>query len=150
LSGGAANWPGMDEGGRFLRFALRKRLTPRRAGAVIALATLLITLAGGIAIRLLDSREFDNVALGLWWSVQTVTTVGYGDVVPHNVAGRIVGALLMLSGIGFLTVVTATITAALIESLRRRYEDTEGGVDSKLGEMSERLERLEALLRERT
>src|SRR5262245_66395214 len=114
----------MAEASRFLQFALRKPLTPARAGRVITLATLVLTILGGVAIRLFEPAAFDNVWLGLWWSVQTVTTVGYGDVVPHSVAGRIAGAALMLSGIAFLTVITATITAALIEALRRRYDSS--------------------------
>jgi voltage-gated potassium channel len=139
----------MAEGGRVLRFVLlRKQLTAARAGWAIAFATLFITIAGGIVIRVVDSEEFDNVWLGLWWSVQTVTTVGFGDVVPRNMDGRIVGTVVMLSGIAFLTVITATITAALIESLRRRYEEpSDERVEAKIDQISERLERIEAALR---
>jgi voltage-gated potassium channel Kch len=139
----------MAEVGRTLRFILlRRQLTAARAGWAIAFATLFITIAGGIVIRVVDPEEFDNVWLGLWWSVQTVTTVGFGDVVPRNTDGRIVGAVLMLSGIAFLTVITATITAALIESLRRRLEvPSDERMESKLDEVNERLERIEAALR---
>jgi voltage-gated potassium channel len=102
-------------------------------------------------MRLVDRSEFDNVWVGLWWAVQTVTTVGYGDVVPHHPGGRIVGAALMLVGIAFLTVITAMVTAALVEVLRRRYEtSSDVRLESKLDDLSDRLARLEALLRERT
>ena len=151
LAGRAANCVGMAEGSRLFRFVLRKPLTAYRAGWAIALATLLVTVAAGVGIRLVDRSEFDNVWIGLWWAVQTVTTVGYGDVVPHNPGGRIVGAALMLAGIAFLTVLTAMITAALVETLRRRYEKEAGEhLDSKIDEVTDRLERLEALLQERT
>jgi voltage-gated potassium channel len=147
----AANSLGVAEGSQLFRFVLRKPLTAYRAGWAIALSTLLVTVAAGVGIRVVDRSEFDNVWIGLWWAVQTVTTVGYGDIVPHNPRGRVIGAALMLAGIAFLTVLTAMITAALVESLRRRYEVAAGEhLDSKLDEVTDRLERLEALLRERT
>ena len=141
----------MEEGGKFFRFVLRKPLTPYRAGRAIAFATFLVTVAAGVGIRLLDRSEFDNIWVGLWWAVQTVTTVGYGDVVPHDTNGRIIGAALMLVGIAFLTVITAMITATLVEVLRRRYEkESSAHLESKIDDVNERLGRLEALLRERT
>ena len=49
-------------------------------------------VASGVLIRFVDHHDFPNVWLGMWWALQTVTTVGYGDVVPTQLAGRIVGA----------------------------------------------------------
>jgi voltage-gated potassium channel len=133
--------------GWFFRFVLRKPLTPARAGRAIAFATLVVTIVCGVLIWLVDPADFENVGVGLWWAVQTVTTVGYGDEVPRNVAGRTVAAFLMLSGIGFLTVVTAAITAALIESVRRRLGDpAQAQLVSKLDEVSARLQKLEQAL----
>ena len=43
-------------------------------------------------MRFLDHSEYSNVWVGMWWALQTVTTVGYGDVTPEHVSGRIVGA----------------------------------------------------------
>ena len=135
-------WPGQMNA--FMRFALRKPLTPGRAGRSIALATLLVTVAGGVAIWLIDREDFPNVGLGLWWAVQTVTTVGYGDKVPQQVDGRILATFVMLSGIGFLTVITAAITAALIETVRRQYgERTEEHLTAKLDEVLARIQALE-------
>jgi voltage-gated potassium channel len=137
--------------GRFFSFLLGRPLTPYLAGRAIAVATFLVTVAAGVGMRLVDHSEFDNVWVGLWWAVQTVTTVGYGDVVPHQPGGRVVAAALMLVGIAFLTVITAMITAALVEALRRRYEKLSGAhLESKLDDINDRLARLEALLKERT
>jgi len=141
----------MEEPGMIFQVVLRKPLTPLRAGTAIAIGTLAVTIAAGVGIRFLDPADFENVWVGSWWAVQTVTTVGYGDVVPHKPSGRVVGAALMLVGIAFLTILTAMITAALVETLRRRYEQTSADeVESKIDDVSERLERLETLLRERT
>src|SRR5262245_52225831 len=131
----------------FMRFVMRKPLTPGRAGRSIALATLLVTLAAGAAMWLIDHEDFDNIGLGLWWSVQTVTTVGYGDDVPQTIAGRILAAAVMLSGIGFLTVITAAITASLIETVRRQSGDrTEEHLMRKLDEVLARIQALEERL----
>ena len=135
-------------GNRYFRFLLRRELTPARAGWAIASATAAVTVACGIVIRLVDPSDFDSVWLGLWWAVQTVTTVGYGDVVPHHTSGRLIGAVLMLSGIGFLTVVTAVITAAFLETVRRRMGDSgQRELLAKLDDVSARLQALESALR---
>jgi voltage-gated potassium channel len=130
--------------GRYFTFLLRKPLTPRRAGRAIAVSTLVVTIVCGVVIRFADPKDFDSVWIGLWWAVQTVTTVGYGDVVPHDVSGRIVATVLMLVAIGFLTVVTAVITAAFLETVRRRMGDPEHAeVMAKLEELGARLQALE-------
>ena len=96
----------------------RRSLTPRRAAGVISIATVILTVAGGVAIWLVDSDSFSSLGEGLWWAVQTLTTVGYGDVVPDDTPGRLIGTLVMLVGIAFLTVITAAVTATLIDQMR--------------------------------
>ena len=56
--------------------------TARRAGQLIAVVTVAVAVVGGSAIALLDRDEFPTLGSGMWWSLQTVTTVGYGDHVP--------------------------------------------------------------------
>lgn len=131
---------------RYARHVLtRKPLTVGRAARIIITFTLLMTLIGGVAIHYADKQNFPNVGDGLWWSVQTVTTVGYGDHVPTNAVGRTVAAIVMLVGIGFLSVITATITSAFIESARKRIEGVEmKTLDRKLDAISTRLDAIEA------
>src|SRR5271165_3705799 len=100
----------------------RKPLTARRAARIIASITLSVTVVGGVLMHFTDEKTFPNVGDGMWWAIQTVTTVGYGDLVPESIAGRLLAALVMLVGIGFLTVITAAITSAFVESARRRLE----------------------------
>src|SRR5690349_12548221 len=107
------------------RLLMRESLTARRAAAIIAAFTLLITIAGGILARIVDRQEYPTIGKGLWFALQTVTTVGYGDVTPKQVSGRVIAAVVMLTGIGFLAVITASVTASLIESSRRRFVESE-------------------------
>lgn len=98
----------------------RKPLTARRAAVIIGSYTAVVTFAGGLVGWLADRKDFATLGDGLWWSLQTVTTVGYGDIVPSSGTGRVIGAFVMISGIAFLTVITAAVTASLIEAARRR------------------------------
>jgi voltage-gated potassium channel len=124
-------------------------MTARRAGLLIATVSVVVTIVSGVLMWALDHDEFPNVWLGLWWAVQTVTTVGYGDVTPENAIGRSIAAIVMLTGIGFLTVVTAAITAVFVESARRRLRaETEKTERDRHGEILERLERIESRLPE--
>jgi voltage-gated potassium channel len=121
-------------------------LTARRAARVIAVSTLLLTVAGGTGAWLIDRRDFDGLGDALWWAVQTVTTVGYGDVVPEHVAGRLIGGVLMLQGIALLTVITASVTATLIEQARRRRAEPDS-VLATLEQIESRLEAIEQRMR---
>lgn len=133
---------------RLVRAIARKPLTMRRAAQIIASFTITMTLIGGVAIHFADERAFPDIGDGLWWSVQTVTTVGYGDLVPTTPLGRIVAAIVMLAGIAFLTVVTATITSTFVESTRRRLEGVElKTLDAKLDEIVARLDAIEGDVR---
>jgi voltage-gated potassium channel len=100
---------------------------------------------GATLAFLLDRDDFPNMGISLWWALQTVTTVGYGDFVPTNTEGRIIGGVVMLGGISFVAVVTASIAAALVQSARSRagVSPEEYPLASKLDEISVRLERLE-------
>ena len=124
---------------------------PRGAAVVIATVSTLMTVAAGILMTVADRDNFPSIGSGLWWAVQTFTTVGYGDHVPATVAGRLVAALVMLVGIGFLTVITAAITSTFVS--RSRGEQTPSGAitptEEQLRQIVARLERIEAALTDR-
>jgi len=129
------------------RLLLRESFTARRAAGIIAGFAVLITVGGGILERVFDHQEFPTIGRGLWFALQTVTTVGYGDVTPKQSDGRFIAAVVMLTGIGFLAVITASVTASLVESSRRRFAaQSEVDVTQRLAEVSERLARIEAAL----
>jgi voltage-gated potassium channel len=106
---------------RLERF-LREPLSVRNAAGVIVVATAVIVVGAGILISLIDREEYPNIGIGLWWALQTVTTVGYGDVAPKNVGGRLVGAFVMLEGIAFVAIITAVITSSFVGRATREHE----------------------------
>jgi voltage-gated potassium channel len=114
--------------------------SPRGAAVVIATTSAVMTVAAGILVTVVDRDNFPSIGSGLWWAVQTVTTVGYGDNVPTNLAGQLVAVIVMLFGISFLTVITASITSTFVARTRR------DGTAEQLREIDRRLERIEAAL----
>lgn len=139
---------------RWLDRAIARAQTPRGGATVIATVTTIATVGCGLLMTTIDHKNFTTLGQGLWWSVQTVTTVGYGDVVPTNASGRLVAALVMLLGLGFLTVITAAITSSFVaraaeEAARRVGGGAAPATADDVREINKRLDRMEALLRER-
>jgi voltage-gated potassium channel len=146
---------------------LREPPSVRLAANVIVTATSLIVVVGGVVMRVVDPNDFSSVWIGMWWVLQTVTTVGYGDNVPKEVVGKILTAAVMLWGVAFLAITTAAITSVFVARAQRERalgeQDKEAPVmaglvrvDQQLAELSahtkqleERLERISNLL-ERT
>jgi voltage-gated potassium channel len=109
------------------------------AWRAVAVTTILVTIAGGLLMRLTDPDTFPNIWKGLWWATQTVTTVGYGDALPESVPGRIVAVVVMLGGIGFLTVTTAAITSVFVTAARHRTGEEPGlaALERRIEELTE-------------
>jgi voltage-gated potassium channel len=101
---------------------MREPLSVRGAAGVIVVATTVVVVGAGVLIRVIDSDEYPDVWVGMWWALQTVTTVGYGDVAPSHVTGRLVGAFVMLEGIAFIAIVTAAITSTFVARATREQE----------------------------
>jgi voltage-gated potassium channel len=113
---------------RLARF-LREPPSVRNAAAVIVAATTVVVVGAGVLISLIDPDEYPDVGVGMWWALQTVTTVGYGDVAPTHVAGRLLGAAVMLEGTAFIAIVTAVITSTFVARATRDYEATRARAD---------------------
>lgn len=73
----------------------------------VAGLTLIVIILGAGSLSLVEGISFQDA---LWWCIVTVTTVGYGDLVPKTGFGRVIASLVMISGIGFLGVFTGTIS----------------------------------------
>lgn len=124
----------------------------RNAILLIVVANLATVVVGGLAIWLLDRRDFEHLTEAFWYILQTITTVGYGDVTPIDPLGRLIGAGVMLLGIAFISILTATITSSLVEARqaeRRARNDAEqdeyqARVEGRLDTIIERLDRIES------
>lgn len=131
------------------RLTLREQtrdLRPRDAAYLVVFLWLAAVIVWGTIEHFVDRETFPTIWLGMWWALQTVTTVGYGDVVPHQAAGRAVATLLLLGGLAFISVITATITSGFV-ALRERHA-RESGDDPVIQRLDAIAARLDALERE--
>jgi voltage-gated potassium channel len=134
---------------------LREPPSVRTASSVIVVATAVVVVLGGVLMRFLDHDEYSNVWVGMWWALQTVTTVGYGDVTPQHVSGRIVATFVMLEGIAALTIIIAAITSTFVARAEREVADiaaahVDEGADSiqaQLDRIALQLEQIQTALR---
>ena len=133
---------------RSLDRAVARATTPRGAAVVIAAATTAMTVGCGLLVTIVDHGNYPTLRSGLWFAAQTVTTVGYGDNVPTNPAGQLVAVLVMLVGIGFLTVITASITSTFVARSRKdqKLGEAETAMAEQLRQLNSRLERIESAL----
>jgi voltage-gated potassium channel len=120
--------------------AILTGLNLRRAvGLIVATATAL-AFAAAILVRIVDPA-IGTFGDALWWAVTTVTTVGYGDVVPESTTGRLVGAALMLTGIALIPLITSVVVSILVSQRTREAREAE------LNDLNRILERLDELER---
>ena len=121
----------------------------RLAANVIVTATVLVVVVGGVLMRVLDHKEYASIWLGMWWVLQTVTTVGYGDLTPESTIGKILTSLVMLWGVAFLAIITAAITSVFVA--RAQQERTTGVEQAAAGAertVHERLDQIDAQLQQ--
>ncbi|MDO4534411.1 MAG: potassium channel family protein [Clostridium perfringens] len=76
-----------------------------------------VILLGAIGISIVEEISFSNA---LWWSFVTATTVGYGDVIPQTLGGRLIAVFLMIIGIGFVGLLTATIATFFLTNSKKQ------------------------------
>src|SRR3954462_6156060 len=124
----------------------RKGMRPRYAAYLVVATWLIAIVVFGIVQRIADPHTYPTIWLAWWWAIQTVTTVGYGDVVPQQTAGKVVAALLMVGGLSFLSILTATITSSFVA--RRQEKVRARGEDPLMQEMARLSAQVESLMTE--
>ena len=99
--------------------------------------------------RYLPGATINSFGKALWWSITTVTTVGYGDVYPVTNTGRVIAVLLMVGGISLVGVVTATLASWIIERVAEEETVTQAATAAHIDELRSEIRELSQLLRER-
>jgi voltage-gated potassium channel len=121
---------------RVMRFTNKRLARALETGRIIPylMSTIAITtVAAAVVMWLVDRKEYPTFGRALWWSAQTVTTIGYGDVTPQEPWGRLVATVLMILAFAFLSLVTGTVASLLVAQR------------SSPGDLQERVARLERL-----
>ncbi|MDF1654771.1 MAG: ion channel [Coxiellaceae bacterium] len=109
------------------------------------IASLIIVIAFGLLVSGIDpgvKSPWD----GVWWALATVSTVGYGDVVPTSALGRMLGAVLIIMGLGMFVVITANFLAIFLKRERKELRETEVEIKQvldKLDDMQKDQEKLQ-------
>ena len=129
----------------------------RNAAYLMILITVGIVIVGGLIVWVFDRRDFPDLGGALWYTLQTVTTVGYGDKVPTEGIGRLVGASVMVVAVALIAILTASITSTFVEAAQRRHRapleaqerDSAEALHRQLDEVVARLGAIEATLNAR-
>jgi voltage-gated potassium channel len=133
-----------------------RRLSSPQGFKWAALLTLLTAFCGGAAFAAVEKGHNPNVHNtwdGLWWAVSTMTTVGYGDAYPHTDSGWMIAVVVMIIGIGFLSMLIGVIAQQFAQPDVKRLEadvrdvgDLDEEVRAELREIAARLQTLERRL----
>jgi voltage-gated potassium channel len=134
----------------YVRFEKNPSSVRYAAAAIISTIVVLVVI-GALLIRVLAPEEYPSFGGAIWFTLQTVTTVGYGDNTPTSGIGRFVASAVMLVSIGLTTVITALITSMFIRSVSRVQDQADqrtltealSRIEATLAAAHERLERLE-------
>jgi voltage-gated potassium channel len=119
----------------------------RRVLPYLALMTAALSLLAGFIVTLVDREDFPTFGTAVWWAVVTLGTVGYGDVVPHTAWGRVLGTLVIILGVTFLTFLTATVTSYFISAEQEAADITRREeFAAELARTTESLRRIEERL----
>jgi voltage-gated potassium channel len=138
----------------FVRERATRAVARRRIFPYLAAVTFVIAVGAGVLVTLVDSKDFPTLEDGIWWAIVTLGTVGYGDIVPTTTTGRIVGSIVIVFGVTFISFLTATVTSAFVSAEQsearateiEREKAAEEEMRRLLHEISERLTAIEAKL----
>jgi voltage-gated potassium channel len=113
---------------RWIRRRAELAVARRRVLPFLIVAIALISVVTGAVARLIDHRDFHSLGDGIWWSIVTLGTVGYGDIVPHTAWGRVLGSIVIVCGVTFIAFLTATVTSLFVAVDQQEALEKIGGI----------------------
>ena len=115
---------------RHLSQAVRERREELLLSLMLAAFVLVFSAAGMYLLEgENDPQTFGSIPRAMWWSVCTLTTVGYGDIYPHTVLGKMLGGLTSVAGIGLIAMPTGILAAAFSDAFQRTRNNREGDTE---------------------
>jgi voltage-gated potassium channel len=108
-------------------------------GALVFILCLTLTISGALAYMIEVEEQpavFSSIPAAMWWAIETLTTVGYGDMVPATVVGKLLGGLVSIIGIGTLALFSGVITVGFLDQIRIRREQATQMVSGAVSEHS--------------
>jgi voltage-gated potassium channel len=142
---------------RWIRRRAQRAFARRRVLPFLIVVIAVVSVVTGVVARLIDRRDFHSFGDGIWWSIVTLGTVGYGDIVPHTGWGRVLGSIVIVCGVTFIAFLTAVVTSlfvtldqqewlAKIDGIREASEDDARtafrGIDERLTAIEAKLDQL--------
>jgi voltage-gated potassium channel len=125
---------------------LNRAVVSGRIIPFLILVMLIVGGAGTAAVEILSPNSFASVGDAAWWAATTVTTIGYGDVVPGTSGGRVIAVFVMFASVATVSFTTAVVTASFVAYQQRRLgpetERHQELVDT-LARIEQRLDRIE-------
>lgn len=88
---------------------------------VVAFTVLIVIAISGNLIYAIEPETIPNAFVGSWWSLVTMTTVGYGDIVPVSTGGKVIASILMVTGITIFAMLTGTISVKISQIVSRTH-----------------------------
>jgi voltage-gated potassium channel len=120
------------------------------AAVITLLSGMVVLIAASVLVLQFDSRSSDaNITTGgdaLWWSVVTVTTVGYGDLYPVTTLARITGAFVMFAGVGIIGALASILASILVPPAESGGSDDAAAIGRELSEVKAELTALRRAL----
>lgn len=116
-----------------LLFTVMRKELPNMASAMFVMSILILLAASGIYVveRDVQPEAFGSIPAALWWATVTLTTVGYGDVIPLTAVGRVFAMLLMLTGVGLAALPAGILASGYSRELTLRREQFEAELKAR-------------------
>ena len=119
-----------------IRMVLHDRWKQIGSSLVIIFIIMLAASLGMYSVEHVENPGFENAFSGMWWSVSALLTVGYGDIYPITVIGKIMGILIAFAGVGLVAIPTGIISAGFVEQYRLNSDADKQHHDiDKIGEI---------------